>query len=140
MNVLSTKGYVKKFNLNQGAKFSHREFAKQFITDFGTRVANNSGNVDYLKFERSVTEAHNQFDSICNKISGTFDNDSLWKFMYGSSISKIRAFLFPEYERGIRYNAENKGVKTTVELSLFIEALLDSLNTPKRGNKELQKV
>lgn len=100
MKKMSTLAYIKKYKLTENDKFSHSDFAKDFISEFSMRVINNDAVRDYYRFEKTINEAKAKYNAINNKTLGDI-GQGLWDFMFGKFISTFRDTLFPEYKNNV---------------------------------------
>lgn len=100
--------YQKKYNLLQGANFSHNEFVADLTQDFLTLLEVGNSFKKLKGFENAVRAIRMKWDGIDKKTAGNLP-DKLWNYFYASVIAKMREELFPnEMEKLRREKEESK--------------------------------
>lgn len=121
MRKMSTKAYVIKYELNKGTNFNVNLFSIDFINEFTDRIINNDATRDYIRFERTISEARSKYDAINNKTSGDI-TDKIWGYMYATTFSKAREKLFPDYGT----TTVRSGVVTDEEFKSYMKRRIEA--------------
>ena len=87
--------YVKKYNLNLGPNFNHKELISDLTLDFITLLEVGKAHQNIKGFENAVNAIKMKFDGISNKTAGVFP-EKLWGFFFATVIAKMREDLFPD--------------------------------------------
>ena len=87
--------YVRKYKLNLGTNFNHKEFISDLTLDFMSLLEVGKAHENIKGFENAVRAIRMKFDGIANKTAGIFP-EKLWGYFFATVIAKMREDLFPD--------------------------------------------
>ena len=87
--------YVKKYKLNKGTNFNHKEFLSDLTMDFVALLEVGKATENIKGFENAVRAIRMKFDGISNKTAGILP-EKLWSYFFATVIAKMREELFPD--------------------------------------------
>jgi hypothetical protein len=87
--------YVKKYSLDLGSDFNHKEFISDLTLDFISLLEVGKSHENIKGFENAVRAIRMKFDGIGNKTAGVFP-EKLWNYFFATVIAKMREDLFPD--------------------------------------------
>lgn len=77
---MTTKEYLKKYNLSTTNKFLHSEFVRDLTNEFIVLLEMNKAENNIKGFDNALRCVKMKFDAISNKTVGGGLPDSLWKY------------------------------------------------------------
>jgi len=98
---MKTKEYVKKHGLDKNDQFNHKEFVKDFTSDFTDLVNGLNNESQYIQFVRVIETMKEKWWNINKKTVGQLPDD-LWKYFYASVVIPKRDELFPSKTKAIK--------------------------------------
>lgn len=93
---MKTRGYVKKYKLDEDDQFNHTDFINDFTEDFNTMFSDAKIGSDYGKFKKLMDDSRQKWGNINNKTVGHLP-EKLWGYFYGSVIVAKKDELFPQF-------------------------------------------
>lgn len=131
--IMSTKGYINKYNLTENTKFSQPELVKDLIQEVFTRIQYTNIELDYKIFEHIISDMKMKLEMINNKSALNFnEDDKLWNYFYAYYVSKLREFIYPNYQKGFNFkNNSLKPEKNIVEIAAFTSNFITGEETVK---------
>jgi hypothetical protein len=105
---MTTKEYVKKYNLDKSSKFSHNGFVQDMRQELLALCEINKA-LDNLKgFDNALRCVKMKWDAIANKTLGVFP-EKLWGYFFATVVAPLKKELCPrEVEAKAQLNAEKK--------------------------------
>lgn len=92
---MTTKEYVKKYELNINDKFNHSEFVSDLTSDFIVLLELNKANDNIKGFDNALRALRMKFDAINNKTVGCIP-EKLWGYFYATVVVKMRDEMCPK--------------------------------------------
>jgi hypothetical protein len=92
---MTTKEYVKKYNLNLSDKFNHSDFCQDLASEFICLLEYNKANDNLKGFDNAVRCIRMKFDAVSNKTLGILP-EKLWNYFFATVIVKLREELCPK--------------------------------------------
>jgi len=108
---MTTREYVKKYNLSATNKFDHTEFVEDLLMDFMTLLEVGKSPTKGLNvkgFENTVNALRQKWNGIHNKTVDGGLPEKLWGYLYAAKIAKMRDELFPKEMEQRRVEREEK--------------------------------
>jgi hypothetical protein len=105
---MTTKEYVKKYNLNKGTKFSHNGFVQDMRQELLALCEINKALDNLNGFDNALRCVKMKWDAIANKTLGVFP-EKLWGYFFATVVAPLKKELCPrEVEAKAQLNAEKK--------------------------------
>jgi len=105
---MTTKDYVKKYNLDISDRFNHTDFCQDLASEFICLLEANKANDNIKGFDNAVRCIRMKFDAISNKTAGVLP-EKLWNYFFATVIAKLREELCPkDMERKRKLQEEKK--------------------------------
>lgn len=92
---MTTKEYVKKYELHLSDKFNHSNFCQDLASEFICLLEYNKANDNLKGFDNAVRCIRMKFDAISNKTLGVLP-EKLWNYFFATVIVKLREELCPK--------------------------------------------
>lgn len=108
ITTMTTKDYVKKYQLDKSDKFNHSEFVQDLASDLIVLLEMNKANDNLKGFDNAIRCIRMKFDAIRNKTLGILP-DKLWNYFYATVVVKLREEMCPlDMQRRRKLQEERK--------------------------------
>jgi hypothetical protein len=86
---MTTKEYIKKYELNVNNKFNHNEFVDDMKSELIILLELNKANDNIKGFDNAVRCIKMKWDAVANKTLGIFP-EKLWNFFFATVVVKLK--------------------------------------------------
>lgn len=108
---MKPKDYIEKYSLKSGWNTKHQtEFLNDFTSELLAFCEYNKALNNLKGFDNALRVVRQKWDSISNKIPKGLP-ESLWKYFFATTISKIREEMCPEQMQRRRQEAEDRRIQ-----------------------------
>jgi hypothetical protein len=104
---MKTIDYVKKYNLDKGPNFDHKEFISDLTNDFISLLEYSKAENNLKGFENALRCISDRYKGIEKKTAGIFP-PKLWNYFYATVVVKLRDELCPKQMQQRKEESEKR--------------------------------